>query len=67
LEKVVAKIGSLFSKIFLAISFFCVVVPVGFLYKKRHNNPLLLKKENLKTTFIDRKKEFDKNSLENIW
>ncbi len=67
LERIVRTIGNILSKIFLTISFILVVIPVGFLYRRKHHNPLQLNIEKLKTAFVDREAEYTPQSIENTW
>ncbi len=58
-------LGVISSSIILSVLFFCIVFPLGLIIKLAGKSSLLLRYENIRTTFVIRKKLFTNNDLQN--
>lgn len=56
------------SRIILTLLFFLVLTPVALLHRLCSKNPLIIRREDERTTyFFDREHTFNKSDLENMW
>jgi len=60
-------LSQIIPNILLSIIFFLILTPIALLSRLFKSNSNFISKNNQKTTFIDQKKSFDKNSFERAW
>ncbi len=65
--KITRALGKLFSYVFLMIVFYIILLPLSLFYKLTHRNPLFLESKGVYSTFVDRRVEYNKEHLENMW
>jgi hypothetical protein len=65
--KLAEILGAINGRILLSIVFFVVLLPVALLAKIGKKNPLMLKRENGKSVFVDRDHKYTPKDLEQVW